>query len=107
VRRATYAAEAANAARNGKTSSMNDERRHVTPLLPYDDLRTSIGDDPAARAELDALHAHLAEPNPDPARITGHVDALRGVHDAEARLANWWDDPAVQGWLKSLGDAGL
>jgi len=85
---------------------MNDERRPVTPL-PYDELRTSIGDDPAARDQLDALHAHLAEPNPDPKRIAGHVDALRGVHDAEARLANWWDDPGTQSWLKSLGDAGL
>jgi hypothetical protein len=29
------------------------------------------------------------------------------MHDAEARVANWWDDPLTQTWLKALGDAGL
>jgi hypothetical protein len=86
---------------------MNDDGRPTTPMLPYDELRSAIGDDPAARGELDALRAHLDEPHPDPQRIAGHVDALRGVRDAEARLANWWDDPHTQGWLKALGDAGL
>jgi hypothetical protein len=86
---------------------MNDDRRPTTPPLPYDDLRSAIGDDPAARDRLDALRAHLDEANPDPTTIAGHVDALRGVHDAEARVANWWDDPVTQGWFKALGDAGL
>jgi hypothetical protein len=86
---------------------MNDDGRPATPMLPYDDLRSAIGDDPSARAELDALHAHVTGPNPDPQRITGHIDALRGVRDAEARLANWWDDPATQRWFKALGDTGL
>jgi len=86
---------------------MNDDGRPATPMLPYDELRGAIGDDPAARNELDALHAHLNEPNPDPAQIARHVDALRGMHDAEARVANWWDDPLTQTWFKALGDAGL
>jgi hypothetical protein len=76
-------------------------------MLPYDDLRSAIGDDAAARSELDALHAHLGEPHPDPERIVRHIDALRGVRDAEARVANWWDDPLTQRWIKSLSDAGL
>jgi hypothetical protein len=85
---------------------MNDDGRPASPL-PYDELRSAIGDDETARRELDALHAHLGEPHPDPARIVQHVDALRGVHDAEARVANWWDDPLTQRWIKALGDAGL
>jgi len=86
---------------------MNDEGRPATPMLPYDELRSAIGDDPVARNELDALHAHLNEPVPDPERIAEHVDALRSVRDAEARVANWWEDPVTQQWLKALGDAGL
>jgi hypothetical protein len=86
---------------------MNDDGRPATPMLPYDELRSAIGDDPAARNELDALREHLNEPNPDPQRVAGHIDALRGIHDAEAHVANWWDDPVTQGWLKALGDAGL
>ena len=65
---------------------MNDDGRPATPMLPYDELRSAIGDDPSARNEL---------------------DALRGIHDAEARVANWWDDPLTQTWFKALGDAGL
>ncbi len=86
---------------------MNDQERPTLPPLPYDDLRSAVGDDPDARAELDALHAHLATGAPDPERIASHVDALRGVHDAEARIANWWDDPVTQRWIKAIGDAGL
>ncbi len=86
---------------------MNDDGRPERLPLPYDELRRAIGDDAAARDELDALHAHLNEPQPDPSRIAGHVDALRGVRDAEARVANWWDDPQTQRWVKALGDIGL
>jgi hypothetical protein len=86
---------------------MNDDGRPATPALPYDDLRSAIGDDAAARGELDALHAHLGEPNPDPARIERHVGALRGVREAEAHVANWWENPVTQRWFKALGDAGL
>jgi hypothetical protein len=86
---------------------MNDEGRPAAPRLPYDELRDAVGADPAAQAELDALHAHLGDDAPDPGRIAGHVDALRGVRDAEARIANWWDDPVTQRWIKALGDAGL
>ena len=70
-------------------------------------MHAAIGDDPAAWRELDDLRAHLDAPSPDPARVRGHVDALRGVRDAEARIANWWDDPATQNWIMFLTDAGL
>jgi hypothetical protein len=75
--------------------------------LPYDELHAAIGDDPDARHELDALRAHLAGESPDPALVRGHVDALRGVRDAEARIANWWDDPETQRWVMFLTDAGV
>jgi hypothetical protein len=77
------------------------------PHLPYSELQAEIGTDPAARAELDALREHLDHPQPDPTRLQGHVDRLKGVHDAEARIANWWDDPKTQLWIKGLTDAGL
>jgi hypothetical protein len=83
---------------------MNDQGR---PDFPYDDLHAAVGADPAAKGELDALHAHLNEPSPDPERIRAHVDALRGVHDAEARIANWWDDPETQRWIMTISNAGL
>jgi hypothetical protein len=77
------------------------------PQLPYDDLYAAIGEDNAARAELDALRTHLDTPAPDRAKVQGHVDNLRGLHDVEARIANWWDDPKTQLWIKGLTDAGL
>jgi hypothetical protein len=90
----------------GKTTSMNDDESE-RPHLPYDELHAEIGNDPAARAELDALREHLDHPEPDPALLRGHVDRLKGVRDAEARIANWWDDPKTQVWIKGLTDAGL
>lgn len=84
---------------------MNDQP--TPPELPYDDLHAAIGSDPAARAKLDALRDQLAHPTPDAATVARHVDALRGVRDVEARIANWWDDPKTQIWIKGLTDAGL
>jgi hypothetical protein len=86
---------------------MSDQDRPRRPQLPYDELHAAIGADPAARSELDALREHLEHPTPDPARLKGHVDALRGVHDAEARVANWWDDPETQRWVMAITSAGL
>jgi hypothetical protein len=83
---------------------MNDQGR---PHFPYDDLQAAIGADPAAKGELDALQAHLNDPAPDPERIRAHVDTLRGIHDAEARIANWWDSPDTQRWIMTITNAGL
>jgi hypothetical protein len=83
---------------------MTDQER---PALPYDALSAAVADDERARTELDALRTHVHGDAPDPERIAGHVDALRGVKDAEAHLLNWWDDPRTQRWFKALGDAGL
>jgi hypothetical protein len=86
---------------------MSDQPLPPKPPLPYDELHAAIGDDPAARRELDALRANLEGSQPDPVRVRGHVDALRGVRDVEARIANWWDDPRTQNWIMVLTDAGL
>jgi hypothetical protein len=85
---------------------MNDQGP-VRPDFPYDDLHAAIGDDASARASLDALRANLDHPTPDAAAVKTHVDALRHVRDVEARIANWWDDPKTQIWIKGLTDAGL
>jgi hypothetical protein len=91
---------------NGNSSAMNDDSQ-MRPELPYEDLHAAIGPDEAARAQLDALRAHLERPQPDPAAVQTHVDALRGVRDIEARIAIWWEDPKTQLWIKGLTDAGL
>ena len=83
------------------------DQEPVRPDLPYDELHAALGADPAARASLEALRAHVEQPAPDPAALQTHVDALRGVRDVEARIANWWDDPKTQLWIKGLTDAGL
>ena len=85
---------------------MHNDRGPVVPL-PYDELSAEVGDDAAARGELDALHAHLQGDKHESARIAGHVDALRGVRDAGARIANWFDNPDTQRWFMTIADAGL
>ena len=85
---------------------MNDQGPS-RPEFPYDELHTAIGSDAEARARLDALRAHVDHPTPDPVAVETHVDALRSVRDVEARIANWWDDPKTQIWIKGLTDAGL
>jgi hypothetical protein len=86
---------------------MSDQPGPPPPHLPYDELHAAIGDDPGARRELEGLRANLEGPTPDAARVQGHVDALRGVRDVEARIANWWDDPETQRWVMFVTDAGL
>jgi hypothetical protein len=85
---------------------MNDQRP-PRPDLPYDELHAAIGSDAEARASLEALRTHVEHSSPDPSAVQTHVDALRGVRDVEARIANWWDDPKTQLWIKGLTDAGL
>jgi len=85
---------------------MTDDDRGI-PHPPYEELRNELGDDPAAVRALDDLHAHLHGASPLQATVTSHVDLLRSVRTIEARIANWWDDPHTQQWVKSLSDTGL
>lgn len=85
---------------------MTDAGKGV-PHPPYDEMRKRIGDDRAARQTLDALQTHLTGPRPERATVERHVGLLRRVGTLEAIVANWWDDPVTQRWIKNLTDAGL
>jgi hypothetical protein len=86
---------------------MDDQNGPPKPQLPFDELRSALGPDPGAHRDLNDLRAQLETPAPDPARVRRLVDALRGVRDVEARIANWWDDPETQRWIMTITDAGL
>jgi hypothetical protein len=77
------------------------------PHPPYDELRAALGDDAHGAESVDALHDELHSDQPDPAAVERHAGLLRGIPVLEARVANWWDDPNTQRWVKALTDAGL
>lgn len=85
----------------------NDRERQAIPHPPYEDLRAAAGSDADARARVDALHAEMHAPEPNPAAVEEHASRLRGVSVLEARIANWWDDPNTQRWVKAISDANL
>jgi hypothetical protein len=86
---------------------MSDTGQPDVPHPPYEDLRAAVGDDPHAAGSVDALRAALHADEPDAAAVREHAGVLRGIPVLEARIANWWDDPNTQRWLKAIGDAGL
>jgi hypothetical protein len=86
---------------------MNDSGRPNVPHPPYDELRAAAADDAAASQSVDALHAELNADRPDPAAVEQHAGFLRAIPVLEARIANWWDDPNTQRWVKALSDANL
>jgi hypothetical protein len=86
---------------------MNETNRPAIPHPPYDELRSALGDHPAGHAAVDELHAALHEPAPAPERVTASAQRARAIPVLEARIANWWDSPRTQNWLKILSDAGL
>ncbi len=98
-------AEVEAAASGAKRPRMSDEP--AVPHPPYDELRTALGDDAAERAHVDALQAELHAAQPDRAAVAAHATRLRGIPVLEARVANWWDDPETQRWVKAITDAGL
>jgi len=86
---------------------MNDSARPDVPHPPYDELRAALGDDADAAGSVDALHAELSAKAPNRSAVEHHAGVLRGIPVLEARIANWWDDPNTQRWVKALSDAGL
>ena len=86
---------------------MSDSGRPDTPHPPYDELHAAAGSDAEAAQSVDALHAELHADEPDPAAVERHASRLRGIPVLEARIANWWDDPDTQRWVKAITDAGL
>ena len=77
------------------------------PHPPYDDLRSDVSSDPGALAAVDDLHASIKAEHPEHAAIAQHVDRLRGVKTAEARIAGWYESPVVLEWLAGLSSGGL
>ena len=86
---------------------MNDSGTPDVPHPPYDELRAAAGTDPEVARSVDALQAELHSDRPDPEAVQQHAGVLRGIPVLEARIANWWDDPSTQRWVKALSDAGL
>jgi hypothetical protein len=86
---------------------MNDDGAPAVPHPPYDELRAALGDQHEASPSVDALQAELEAPKPNAQAVTVHASRLRGIPVVEARIANWWDDPATQSWVKAITDAGL
>ncbi|MBV8580283.1 MAG: hypothetical protein JO225_04370 [Candidatus Eremiobacteraeota bacterium] len=86
---------------------MSDPGPPNVPHPPYDELRAAAGADARAAASVDALEAELDADAPDPAAVQRHAAVLRGFPVLEARIANWWDAPDTQRWVKAITDAGL
>ena len=86
---------------------MTESGRPDVPHPPYDELHAAASGNPEAQQHVDALRAELHSGAPDPAAVREHASRLRGIGVLEARIANWWDDPATQSWIKALTDAGL
>jgi hypothetical protein len=70
-------------------------------------LHAAVAGDPHAAQSVDALRAQLESPNPDPAAVERQAGLLRAIPVLEARIANWWDDPDTQRWVKAITDSGL
>lgn len=83
-----------------------NERPEI-PHPPYEELRSALGDHPEGHAALDELHATLHGDTARASDVEAHVGRLRTIPVLEARIANWWDAPRTQNWLKILSDAGL
>ena len=77
------------------------------PHPPYDELNAAVADDPQATQSVEALRAQLNAEKPDAAAVEQHAGLLRGIPVLEARIANWWDDPDTQRWVKAITDSGL
>ena len=86
---------------------MSEQGDSPVPHPPYDELRSAAGGDPAATGSVDALQSEMHAGEPDPATLERHASLLRAIPVLEARIANWWDDPRTQTWVKAITDAGL
>ena len=89
---------------------MSDAPVPPNPDVPhpqYAELRSVLGEHPEGHAAVDALHTELHADEPDRAAVAAHAARLRGIPVVEARIANWWDDPNTQRWVKAITDAGL
>jgi hypothetical protein len=79
----------------------------VTAALLREQLHAALPQGHHAHATIDALHAEMKKPSPDPRSIERHVGSLRALPELEAIVANWWDDPKTQRVIANLGQIGL
>ena len=86
---------------------MSDPEEPSTPHPPYEQYRSALGDHPEGHAALDDLRTALHAPEPEASKVSASVERLRAIPVLEAQIANWWDSPRTQNWLKILSDAGL
>jgi hypothetical protein len=86
---------------------MSDPGTDPVPHPPYDELRNAASADPEAAKSVEALHAELHAPAPNPDVVRKQASFLRGIPVLEARIANWWDDPNTQRWMLLITDQGL
>jgi hypothetical protein len=77
------------------------------PQPPFDELRDALGDHPTGNAALDELHAALDQEKAPAHKVHGIVDRLRAIPVIEARILDWWEDPATQRWVMNLSNSGL
>jgi hypothetical protein len=74
--------------------------------FPRDDLRAAT-DNANAHAAIDALHAEIGSPQPDPGRVRDHVATLQLWPSLIAPLERWYLDPRTQTFIADLTSAGL
>lgn len=86
---------------------MSDSAPPDVPHPPYEELHAAVTGDPQAAQSVEALRAQMIAEKPDAAAVERHAGVLRGIPVLEARIANWWDDPDTQRWVKAIADAGL
>ncbi len=86
---------------------MSDSGPPDVPHPPYDELHAAVADDPQAAQAVEALRTQMIVAKPDAAAVEHHTGVLRGIPVLEARIANWWDDPDTQRWVKAITDSGL
>jgi hypothetical protein len=86
---------------------MSDSVPPRVPHPPYDELHAAVTNDPQAARSVEELRAQMSADKPDAAAVEQHAGLLRGIPVLEARVANWWDDPDTQRWVKAITDSGL
>jgi hypothetical protein len=77
------------------------------PQPPFDELHDALGDHPAGKAALEELHATLGDGGAQAHTVRGLVERLRAIPVIEARILDWWENPATQRWVMNLSNSGL
>lgn len=85
----------------------NEEAIAEAETLPVGNFHAALPESHPAHATIDELHAEVTAGKPNAQTIHKHVGTLRRVPQLEAMVANWWDAPATQRFIASIGQIGL